>query len=284
MLKEENKTIAQSFGENVWGRGDQEALEELFAPAEAGKRVLYYVALLIVLMLVTSACGGARAQARKITESPYNNEAKSIPAGRYASDEFRPTMSFRLGEGWRTGPASEDSYGALLETSHNLTLSTFSGPGSSFLEFLVVPKVYKVVSSYEAKTQPAPKDILSWLENNPNLDTKKPEPVSIGGLKGKQVDAVPSHIPQEYFGGGYHACGCTGREPSLPLFQVIPGYGEESTYDLYKDEKVRFIVLDDVEGKTVTISVQAPETNFDEFWNKKAQEVLKTVEWKGKSG
>jgi len=105
-------------------------------------------------------------------------------------------------------------------------------------------------------------------------------------MKGKQFDAVASHIPQEYFSGGYHACGCIG-EPGLPLFQVRSGYGagfgEERTYDLYKDYKVRFIVLDDVKGKTVTISVLAPAVNFNEFWHMKAQEVLKTVEWMRKA-
>jgi steroid delta-isomerase-like uncharacterized protein len=32
MAEAENKTIARRFNEDVWGRGDQAALEELFAP------------------------------------------------------------------------------------------------------------------------------------------------------------------------------------------------------------------------------------------------------------
>lgn len=32
MSEEENRTIAQRFGEDIWGKGDQDALEELFAP------------------------------------------------------------------------------------------------------------------------------------------------------------------------------------------------------------------------------------------------------------
>lgn len=253
----------------------------------AVEKATLYVALSIVLMLVLSACGGSvqqEAKARKIPESSFDNDAKSIPAGKYTSDEFRPAMSLRLGKSWHNGPTPDTSYGTFLETSDNLTLSTFSESGPSFLEFLVVPKVYRIISSYEAEEEPAPEDMVSWLQNNPNLDAQKPDPVRIGAMHGMQFNAVASHVPQEYLSGGYHACGCTGGEPSLPLFQIMPGYREHTTYDLYKDEKVRFIVLDDVEGKTVTISVQAPETHFDEFWNKKAQEVLKTIEWKGKSG
>jgi steroid delta-isomerase-like uncharacterized protein len=32
MSEEENRTIAERFGEDVWGRGDLDAMDELFAP------------------------------------------------------------------------------------------------------------------------------------------------------------------------------------------------------------------------------------------------------------
>ena len=105
---------------------------------------------------------------------------KSIPAGKYVSDEFRPAMSFRLNEGWRTGPAADFSYGLFMEKYNRLTLSRVSESEPSYLEFLVVPKVYKVVSSYEAKEEPAPEDMVSWLQNNPNLDTENPGPMMVG--------------------------------------------------------------------------------------------------------
>jgi hypothetical protein len=235
--------------------------------------------LVILVLLTLSACGGAQAQGRKVPEDKGGEATKPhrIPAGNYVTDEFRPAMSFRLNKGWQSGPHPKESFDGFLETSHTITLSAFSEAGTSFLEFLVVPKVYKVVSSYEARAKPAPKDMVSWLRNNPNLDTEKPEPASVGGVKGKELDAVASHIPQEYFSGNYHGC-C--QRPSLPLFQVIPGYGTEGTYGIRKDEKVRFIVLDDVKGKTVTIAVLTPAVNFDEVWHK-ARKVLDSVKWTG---
>jgi hypothetical protein len=237
------------------------------------------VGLLMGLILLLSGCGkGAQAQGRKIPEdSSFYTKAHAIPAGKYITDEFRPAMSLRLSKGWQTGP-DKDSYGHHLETSHNIFLSSFAESGTSYLEFLVVPKVYKVVSSYEAKAEPAPTDMVSWLQNNPNLDTENPEPVSVGGVKGKQFDAITSHIPQGYANGGYHSFVQT--EPCLPLFQVIPAFPDESTYSIFKDYKVRFIVLDGVKGKTVTISVLAPAVEFDEFLAK-AKKVIKTVKWTG---
>jgi hypothetical protein len=249
------------------------------AKAVANKRALLGVGLLMGLILVLSGCGsGAQAQGRKIPEdSSFYTKAHAIPAGKYVTDEFRPAMALRLGKGWQTGP-DKDSYGHHLETSHNIFLSSFAEPGASYLEFLVVPKVYKVVSSYEAKAEPAPTDMVSWLQNNPNLDTENPEQVSVGGVKGKQFDAIASHIPQGYTNGGYHSFDQV--EPCLPLFQVIPAFPEESTYSIFEDYKVRFIVLDDVKGKTVTISVLAPAVKFDEVWLK-AQKVIRTVKWTG---
>jgi hypothetical protein len=260
--------------------GAQGMYRPVVAKVVAKKITLLGMGLLMELILVLSGCGsGAQAQGRKIPEdNSFYTKAHRIPAGKYVTDEFRPAMSFRLGDDWRTGPDPNDSYGHHLETSHNIFLSSFSESGTSYLEFLVVPKVYKVVSSYGAMAEPAPTDMVSWLQDNSNLDIEKPKQVSVGGMKGKQFDAVASHIPQEYVNGGYHAF--SQDEPCLPLFQVLPAYGDESTYSLFKDYKVHFIVLDDVKGKTVTISVLAPAGKFDEFLAK-AQKALDTVQWGG---
>ena len=247
------------------------------------------VGLLMLIILVLSACGG-EAQARKIPETSSLTKAKRIPAGSYVSDEFRPAMSFRLGEGWQTGPAADFSYGVFMEKYNSLTLSRFSGSSRpSYLEFLVVPKVYEVVNPYEADALPAPDSMVSWLQKNPYLDAGKPEPVTVGGAEGKQFAVVATRMPQEYSSGGYHSfntyderhCCTSYDEPCLPLFQISPGYGEQSTYELCKGYKVRFIVLDDVDHKTVTISVLAPTAEFGENWPK-AQQVLDTVEWRGR--
>jgi hypothetical protein len=247
------------------------------------------VGLLVLLILVLGACGG-EADARKIRETSSLTEAKRIPVGSYVTDEFRPAMSLRLGEGWRTGPAPDFSYGVFMEKYNSLTLSRFSESSRpSYLEFLVVPKVYKVVSPYEAEAEAAPEDMVSWLRKNPGLDAGKPESVTVGGAKGKQLDVVATSMPQEYSSGGYHSvntyderhCCNSYDEPCLPLFQISPGYGEQSTYELCKDYKVGFIILDDVDGKTVTISVLAPTVGFDETWLK-ARKVLDTVEWRAR--
>jgi hypothetical protein len=132
---------------------------------------------------------------------------------------------------------------------------------------MVAQKVYRVMSSYEVKAEPPPKDLVAWLHNNPNLDIEKPEPASVGGNKGVQFDAVPSRLPQDYYGD------CA--QPCLPLIKST-GFHVE----MAKNEKARFIVLDDVEGETVAVAIIAPAVKFDEFLPK-AQKVIETVKWTG---
>src|SRR5215217_8733032 len=96
---------------------------------------------LMLVIIVLSTCG-EEAHAHKIPESSGGRSMKSIPSGKYVSDEFRPAMSFTLNEGWQTGPAADFSYGTFMEKYNRLTLSKVSGSEPSYLELLVVPKVY----------------------------------------------------------------------------------------------------------------------------------------------
>jgi hypothetical protein len=62
----------------------------------------------------------------------------------------------------------------------------------------------------------------------------------------------------------------------LALFHESAG----ATSGVEKGEKVRFIVLEDVEGQQVTIFVETTPLSFEEFLAE-AQQVIETVEWKG---
>lgn len=243
--------------------------------------------LLAPLMLVVMACDGAGGSAqqesenRTIPEDSLATEGKRLPAGGYVSDEFRPPMSFKIGEGWRTGvdvyrgPGHSHrrlpAHGESLEMRDALTL--FYAPRNKLVGtvvFLVNPRVYRVVSSYDAKEDLTPKDMAAWLRQNPYLDAGKPEPATAGGKRGVRFDATPSRVPEDYIT-------CVEPEPCLPLFQTA---NPNLSYELVRADKVRFLVLDDVRGKTVTIAIKAQADRFDQF-SSEAQEILDTVEWRG---
>ncbi len=243
------------------------------------------LALLISIVLALSACGGGSAhdedKAPKIPEaaSQEEKEAQRIPPGKYVSDEFKPAMFFRLSEGWTHWEPGMDPLsqpGEIVETRDSLSLFTYEernlarNPGGfSWLKFMVVRKVFRVISSYEAKVEPAPDDIVAWLQNHPRLKTEEPQPATVGGEQGVQFDAVASRVPQDYYGPDY-VC-------EQPCLMLVKSSGLD--FGLFERSKARFIVLENVKGETVTIAVSAPAAKFDEFW-RKAQKVLKTVEWK----
>jgi hypothetical protein len=97
--------------------------------------------------------------------------------------------------------------------------------------------------------------------------------VRVGGVKGVQFDVVVGDLPQ------YYIPTCTaivGNPNCVDLFRVRTG----GPILLAEGEKARVIVLEDVEGETVTIGFVSPASEFGEF-APEAQKVLDSVEWRG---
>ena len=205
-----------------------------------------------------SACGGdeKKAKARPLPEDP-----KTLRPGTYRSEEFKPSLSFRVGKGWSSTP---------LEASDGLEITR----GQTVrLAFFNVQEVYKPTRTGEPNVVDAPKDMVGWLQQHPYLQTSKPEPVTVGGVEGLQFDVVLGDLPQTYSGS------CTaivGNPNCVDLFRLSIG---EPIF-LVEGDKAGVIVLEDVEGETVTIGFVSPASEFGEF-SPEAQKVLESVEWTG---
>ena len=66
-------------------------------------------------------------------------------------------------------------------------------PGEQTLfKFVNVDEVYKPSGLIEmsGKTTPPPADLVGWFEQHSYLQTDKPQPVTVGGIKGQQIDVV----------------------------------------------------------------------------------------------
>jgi hypothetical protein len=191
-----------------------------------------------------------------------------LAPGRYSTgEEFEPSFSFELGEGWRalstSGPYS-------LELGY-ITPGTDVAEGKA-LRFLNVREVYEPGEeegevSFESK--PTPEDPVAWFQRHPYLTTDEPEPVDIGGAAGQRLEAEVN-VPEGYRSD--HGSGCA--LPCVPLFRL----GGDSVTHITEKGKDRFAFLEDIQGETVVIIVSAPVVEFDEFLPK-AQNVLDTVEW-----
>ena len=134
------------------------------------------------------------------------------------------------------------------------------------LAFVNTEQVFNPSKVRELDRMPAPEDLVAWLRRHPYLQTDEPQPATVGGVEGLRLDAVVASVPATECGGN-----CLG------LFTDTA-----ATYDwvVFEEEKVRFIVLEDVGGERVTIAVEAPAADFEEFLPK-AQQVIDTVEWEG---
>jgi hypothetical protein len=216
--------------------------------------------LATLLVLALSACGGGSAQeAAKARPLPLYPTAKALRPGEYHSVRFKPPLSFKLGKGWSN---HEEQYSDFIQLMQQGEIGT--------LNFANVKKVYKPGT---ANVVEAPKDLVGWLQHHPYLKTSKPQPVTVGGLKGEQLEVLIDHLPKDP--NGYcdpYPSGC------LDIFNLSGG--DELGYFGKNHNKRRVIVLGDVKGDTVVIWFAGPPDTFDKF-APKAQKVVDSVKWSG---
>jgi hypothetical protein len=154
------------------------------------------VAALVVVgfVLALDACGGgagAGEHQQQTKARPLPEQGKALRPGDYRSEEFKPSLTFRVGKGWKTVPLWET---APSETSDTLAIQRGGGDGFPTLRFRNLQEVYKYDKSIKTSDLPqvvkAPKDMVGWLQHHPYLDTEKPEPATVGGVKGLQFDYI----------------------------------------------------------------------------------------------
>ena len=210
--------------------------------------------LVALVILALSACSGVGGQEQgdKPRHLPEGSYPIALHPGEYRSEEFEPSFSFHVGKGWENNR---------LETSDKLAISR-GGEGDPVLVFRNVQEVYDYdKTGTTPEVVKAPNDMVGWFRHHPYLDTEKPKPTTVGGVKGVQFDFVVSEdFPSD----------------DITLFK----YSDGSTGDLGKEYKFRAIILKDVKGKTVTISIDAHANDFEGFLPK-AQRVLESVKWTG---
>jgi hypothetical protein len=224
-------------------------------------RVLSLGLLVVLVVLALSACGGdeKKAKARPLPEDP-----KPLRPGTYRSEEFKPSLSFRVGKGWSSSP--------LEEASDVLQIARGRGQTAG-ITFVNVQEVYKPTKTGGPNVVDAPEDMVGWVQQHPYLQTSKPEPVRVGGVKGLQFDVVVGDRPQNYIPI------CTsiiGTPNCVDLFRLSTG----GPIWLLEGDKTRGIVLEDVGGETVAVGFFSPANEFGEL-APEAQKVLESVEWRG---
>jgi hypothetical protein len=139
------------------------------------------VATLVVLAL--NACGGGQEQADR--PRPLPEDEKALSPGEYRSEEFKPSLTFRVvGKGWKNLPPEKSDYMYINLGDEPREMAREMG-------FANVQFVYKSnetgALSSSSKLVKAPDDLVGWLEHHPYLETSEPKPVTGGGGQGQAV-------------------------------------------------------------------------------------------------
>ena len=209
--------------------------------------------LLVLILLPVTACGAPEeAKPRPLPEDP-----QVLSQGTYRSEEFQPSFSFTIDASWTHVP---------LVASDQLVLA-WGQPWR--LGFANIQQVYEPTETSSPIVADAPKDMVGWFQQHPDLRTDEPERVTVGGVKSVQFDVVVEDLPEDHFA----TCG----SDCVDIARLTGGF---PALAIWEDDKVRVIVLEDVNGETVTIGFGSPANEFDMF-APEAQKVLDTVKWRG---
>jgi hypothetical protein len=219
------------------------------------RRLVLRVGTLMTLALIT-ACGGGGGDEEADKPRPLPEGQQALRPGTYLSEEFKPSLTFRVGKGW----------GIDLEEADLLYLTRGE---SASLSFWNLQEVYKPTKT--GGTPPvvkAPENMVGWFQEHPHLQTDEPEQLAVGGVKGVQFDAVVEDLPEDYT----DVCG-TG---CVNIGEV----GDGIRISFEEGYKERVGVLEDVNGETVITDFGSRTTEFDEL-APEAQKVIDSVKWEG---
>jgi hypothetical protein len=218
------------------------------------------LAAVALITLAVSACGGGAGGEQQPKARSLPDSSQDLRPGEYRTEAFKPALTFTVGKGWA------------LECPEGLDYVCLLPPGKqTVFKFVNVAEVYKPseLIDVSGETTSLPADLVAWFEQHPYLQTDKPEPVTVGGIKGQQIDVVVGELPKDYPEG---RCG-------FDCVQLTVGsYGED--WAVEEGNKDRVTVLEDVKGETVIIDFGSPAAKFDEYWPE-AEKVVQSVKWKG---
>jgi hypothetical protein len=252
------------------------------------RTVVAHVGLLCILAVVLAACGTRRPgdAAGDGESAPTTSTASSSPADaqllsaprdltpgtRYLDDRFRVPYAFTppdpggLGGVWHGGgggqKAGEPVSGVSLDNA----------PGYPWVSFHAPERVYD--PRRPTRLVPAPRDQrgwVVWLHRHPYLQARQLGPVTVGGVRGTQLETakVPRNSASPSF--------CAPLPPCVPFHEFGTG-GPGGPVGFVKGDRIRWIVLQ-VRGTPLVIATLTSPKHFPAF-APLAKKLLGSVEFR----
>jgi hypothetical protein len=123
------------------------------------RQVIKLRLLVTLVVLALSACGEADEWQQESKARPLPEKRQALRPGEYRSEEFKPSLSFRVAEGWINVPP---------ESSDALQIAWVETAG---LGFTNVWEVFKPSRTGTPNVVEAPKDLVGWFQHHPYLQT-----------------------------------------------------------------------------------------------------------------
>ena len=188
--------------------------------------------LLIVAAALLAGCAAAAA--------PAPSGPTALPAGTYTSRAFQPPVTYTLPAGW-WNPSDTADYLALQPVESDLVgIHLFRDP---------LPASQDPVCPTTAQPGVGATSIalVQWIRGLPGLTVSAPRIVTVGGLRGTEIDVAIEP-------GWTASCPFAGGAPTVPLFVSAD---RELRWVIAGSERLRLDLLDVPGGGTVVVDVDA---------------------------
>lgn len=203
-------------------------------PAPFVARLARFSGGLFAAAILAAACGSSAGA------SPgASAQASALPAGTYTSRVFQPAVTYTLPAGW-DNPADSAAYFQIRPAGSEVAgIHLFRDPKAASQDPACPETAEPGVGGLSS-------DLLPWIRSRPGLVVSDPKVVSIGGLRGSEIDLAIKD-------GWTTSCSFANGLPTVPLFVGANG---EYRWVIAGNERLRLALLD-VPGGTVVVDVDA---------------------------
>ena len=164
----------------------------------------------------------------------------AMPAGTYASQVFKPTVTYTVPDGWLVGADSTPYFQLLPVTSDLVGIHLFRDAKAASQDPACPETAAAGVGS-------SAKELVEWIRGRPGLVVTDPKPVTVGGLSGQRIDVS---IKDTWTA----SCPFANGTPTVAL--LVGGAGG-FRWVVAGNERLRLDVLEVPSGGTVIVDVDA---------------------------
>jgi hypothetical protein len=222
--------------------------------------VVIAVAALVVGVLAIGVLPGLSTPAASPSAPAGSPGPSALPAGTYASQVFKPTVTYTVPGGWALGADSPPYFQLFPATSDVVGIHLFRDAKAASQDPSCPDTAAPGVGS-------SARELVAWIQGRPGLNVSQPVPSTVGGLSGQQIVVSIKD-------GWTASCPLANGVPTVPL--LTDGKGSYR-WIVAGTERMRMDVLDVPEGGTVIVDVDAFDGTLMDQLLKDAEPIVRSM-------